>query len=141
MSTVRANRDFIRNTSSKSRKVWSDALIAANKRGIGQRIGGMLSKNQHGTKMCCLMVAHEAFGGTDRTRNAVLPEAKSPFTIAMGQFDMRDYQTEFDPDIAIDKYGCAISAAECNDRYNLSFEQIASLVYSSTGHYPTIEVD
>lgn len=116
--SLKPHPNFLRDVKKNARKKWHDALVHCTHR---QATGKMISGNQNGKAYCCLMVGHEAFGGTDAQRGAEYPNSDSPFTLAMANND--------NPYIAIHKIKGSVSASQANDALKLSFAQIAQLVY------------
>lgn len=117
MRNFKPNPAFVKDVTKTARKKWHDALITCPHE---QGTGKMISGNQHKKAYCCLMVGHETFGGTDDQRGSLYPHCTSPFTKAMKGGD--------NPYIAL-KDGDSVSASQANDLYELSFAQIAQLVY------------
>lgn len=120
MTTYHPNPEFIENVPEATRKRWSDALrkAEADPR-IWQAWGCMLDITEQGRGMCCLMVGHEAFGGTDDTRDDLEPLDESPLTRAFGHRD---------PELAKPLRNKRTRASGLNDDAELTFTQIADLI-------------
>ena len=103
---------------------WARALEQAEKDGIRQMRDGMFARNQHGKFMCCLMVGHEEFGGTNKGRDKYLPNKHSPLTKAFGG-DVNPYIATY---TAPDKTVFTFTGADLNDDEELTFKQIATLL-------------
>lgn len=143
------NKEFI-STKSKARKKWHDALVTCP---YGQARTEMEVVDHGETYQCCLMVGHVAFDGNKDQMTDGLPLQTSPFIIALrgwnpdGPEDEWDAESEFDPMIGTledEEHDDlrSITASACNDDYELSFEQIAMLVYPEayTSHPVEIEI-
>jgi len=119
--TLTPNPAFIRAAPAEARKKWHDALVECpHPQGRKQML------DDHTGGRCCLMVGHEAFGGTDETRNETLPLGNSPFVRALSPSP----GPIVNPLIAVAvDHNRLVQASACNDRLGLSFAQIAQLVY------------
>ena len=117
--TFKINPDFIKHVRRTDICRWARSLEQAEKKGITQRVRGMLSKNQHGIQMCCLMVGHTEWGGVDSQRNGMYPANTSPFTHAMKSHN---------PSIAILGKNERYTASDLNDDQKLTFKELATLL-------------
>ena len=103
---------------------WARALEQAEKDGIRQMRGGMFAANQYGKFMCCLMVGHKEFGGTNEGRDEYLPNKHSPLTKAFNG-DVSPYIATY---TSPDKTVFTFTGADLNDDEELTFKQIATLL-------------
>lgn len=119
------NPVFRRTTTRANRRRWAKALRDAEDNNIGQATGAMLIANQHRTFMCCLMVGHAEWGGTDLQRDASTPLDNSPFAAAFKSTNPSFAIIRQSPHVL---NGTSVSATAVNDNYKLTFREIAAIL-------------
>jgi len=115
---LKPNPEFLK-VDPAARKKWHDALLSTeHPQGRGAMV---VPSGVDGVPdaWCCLMVGHDAFGGTDSNHGPLSPNNGSPFVKAMGNSV---------PKIGL-LAGKEIWADGVNDDYGYTFPQIAQLVY------------
>lgn len=126
-SSISPYPDFIVNVSEAKRKRWAQALLTTtDEQGRGEMLFIVDEYDGKHRYSCCLNVAHEEWGGDQATRDVATPIASSPFIRDLRE----DYSVlDCDPAIGMTPNGTPLYASVCNDDYNLTFAEIAALVW------------
>lgn len=113
---ITPNPEFLDSIPLEVRARWANSLRTTT---LGQHAGAMVNP-WNSLEVCCLMVGHLEFAGSDKDRGEFLPLGDSEFSIVLGNPD---------PPIALTEAGNVLSASFLNDNERLSFEQIANLIH------------